>query len=75
MFVLTDVLSETLPQLCHQIMIDLAALMMKAVSGTFPETEVQGVGHRCSHPQEAAFQRKEADNASLWALPPIYKNA
>lgn len=47
------------------MMIDLAALMMKAVSGTFPETEVQGIGHRCSRPQEAVFQRKEADNASL----------
>lgn len=64
MSVLTDVLSQALPQLCPQMTVDLATLIMKAIPATFPETKVHGVGHRCSHPREAVFQSKGTHNAS-----------
>jgi len=64
MAALTDALSQALPQLCPQKMIDLATLRMKALPTPFPETEVQGVGHHCFHPWKAVFQSKGTDNAS-----------
>lgn len=74
MSVLTDALSQALPQLYPQMMIDLATLIMKAIPATFPEAEVQGLGHRCSHPREAVFWSKRTDNASQRVFPLIYKN-